>query len=78
MSIVDEIRELNLKPGPLCGWRRLVDSVSPEEATQLNDALMSNDITYGAIVRWVKEKKNIRLTEGVLGHHKRGGCTCQK
>lgn len=78
MSIVDEIRLLNMKPGPLCGWRRLIDSVSTEEAKELNSALMSNDITYGAIVRWLKEKKNIRMSEGVLGHHKRGGCTCQK
>jgi hypothetical protein len=78
MSIVDEIRSLNMKPGPLCGWRRLIDSVSAEEAKELNGALMSNDITYGAIVRWLKEKKNIRMSEGVLGHHKRGGCTCQR
>jgi hypothetical protein len=78
MSIMDELRALNNKPGPICGWRRLMDTIPTDEARSLNDALMSNDITYGAICRWLKEKKNIRMTEGVLGHHKRGSCTCQK
>lgn len=78
MSALNEMRQMNAVPGPRCGWRKLMDSVTEQDAKDLTDAINSPDITYGAIARWLKEKRNISIREGVIGHHKRGGCTCQR
>lgn len=77
MDVLDELRALNKRPGPSCGWKRAMEQLPEKDQEQLTAALLQPDITHGALSRWL-QTRSIKIGISSIGHHRKGDCSCPK
>lgn len=77
MGLLDEFKNEPVRTGTFCRIQVIREQLTPQEFTDLEQALADRQITAAAIER-VLARKNIRLQQNTITRHRRGECTCAK
>jgi hypothetical protein len=75
MSLLTEAQSERKKPGFSCGVLRLTESMSPEERTELAEALAST-VDNAALQRALQNRGH-DIGYQTLQRHRSGSCSCR-
>lgn len=73
-GILNELNEDLKKPHQICKFAKVIQTLTPDEQTEVKQALQDKYETT-AILR-VLRKRSIDISYSILGRHRRGECVC--
>lgn len=78
MGLLDDIKAEVTKKGPVCSIRILMEDLDPADAKELQQAFEDRSIPGTAILRALKTRGYIDITDHTLQRHRRSECSCSK
>lgn len=76
-KVLSEIKKLENRKGPRCGWRKTETHFKAEDKRDLDAALKDPIIASTAIAKWIG-KQGLLVSASVIQRHRRGECSCEK
>ncbi len=75
-GLLDEIRGEITPPGTRCAVARIADRLTPAEAADLEAAIADAETYTAAAIARALTARGHRVSQGVIAHHRKGGCSC--
>ena len=74
---LDDIRSFNQKRGPSCQAGLILAAMDPTIRASVYDAIADATIERRAIVKWLRQRHDITISEHSFNRHVTGQCRCE-
>ena len=75
---LDDVRSFNQKRGPSCQAGLILAAMDPAVRRTVDEAIADLSIERRAIVRWLKSRHDISMSELSFNRHVNGRCRCER
>jgi hypothetical protein len=75
VTLLDELRAASTRRGPHCSVDVLLNSIEPDLAKEVREAMVDSTITKTVLARGLRANGH-RVTDEAVQRHSRGSCSC--